>query len=144
MFYAIRYGGIGMGNVWKCNTCGKINPAYVGTCGCGGLKENGILISEEDLKKEMRSDKRQWQCPDCLKINELGICTCGHVKTNTYKFGLIKSICDQIYDLYEQGTGYFLSYGKLFSKFAENYWNLVNKYHLKQMSYNGKSEYSKI
>lgn len=65
-------------------------------------------------------------------------------KTNTYKFGLIKSICDQIYDLYEQGTGYFLSYGKLFSKFAENYWNLVNKYHLKQMSYNGKSEYSKI
>ena len=26
----------------------------------------------------------------------------------------------------------------------ENYWNLVNKYGLKQMSYNGKSEYSKI
>ena len=65
-------------------------------------------------------------------------------KTNTYKFGLIKSICDQVYDLCEQGVGYFLSYSKLFSKFAENYWNLVNRYHLKQMSYNGKSEYSKI
>lgn len=65
-------------------------------------------------------------------------------KTNTYKFGLIKSICDQIYDLYDEGQGYFLSYEKLFSKFAENYWNLVNKYKLKQMSYNGKSEYSKI
>ena len=61
-------------------------------------------------------------------------------KTNTYKFGLIKSICDQVYDFLEQGTGYFLSYRKLFSKFAENYWNLVNKYHLKQMSDNGKSE----
>lgn len=65
-------------------------------------------------------------------------------KTNTYKFGLIKSICDQVYDLYDHGRGFFLSYSKIFSKFAENYWNLVNKYHLKQMSYNGKSEYSKI
>ena len=37
-----------------------------------------------------------------------------------------------------------MSYEKIFSKFAENYWNLVNKYKLKQMSYNGKSEYSKI
>ena len=65
-------------------------------------------------------------------------------KTNTYKFGLIKSICDPIYDLYDEGQGYFLPYEKLFSKFAENYWNLVNKYKLKQMSYNGKSEYSKV
>lgn len=65
-------------------------------------------------------------------------------KTNTYKFGLIKSICDQVYDLYESDMGFFLSYVKIFSKFAENYWNLVNKYHLRQMSYNGKSEYSKL
>ena len=65
-------------------------------------------------------------------------------KTNTYKFGLIKSICDQIYDVYDDGNGFFLSYEKIFSKFAENYWNLVNRYKLKQMSYNGKSEYSKI
>lgn len=65
-------------------------------------------------------------------------------KTNTYKFGLIKSICDQIYDVYDDGNGLFLSYEKIFSKFAENYWNLVNKYKLKQMSYNGKSDYSKI
>ena len=65
-------------------------------------------------------------------------------KTNTYKFGLIKSICDQIYDVYDDGNGLFLSYEKIFLKFTENYWNLVNKYKLKQMSYNGKSEYSKI
>ncbi len=65
-------------------------------------------------------------------------------KTNTYKFGLIKSICDQVYDLYDKGQGLYLSYEKLFAKFAENYWNLVNRYRLKQMSYNGKSEYSKI
>ena len=65
-------------------------------------------------------------------------------KTNTYKFGLIKSIYDQIYDMYDEGTGYYISYEKLFAKFAENYWNLVNRYKLRQMSYNGKSEYSKI
>lgn len=65
-------------------------------------------------------------------------------KTNTYKFGLIKSICDQIYDVCDDGNGLFLSYEKIFSKFAENYWNLVNKYKLKQMSYNGRSDYSKI
>ncbi len=65
-------------------------------------------------------------------------------KTNTYKFGLLKSICDQIYDMYDEGMGYFISYEKLFAKFAENYWNLVNRYKLRQMSYNGKSEYSKI
>lgn len=67
-------------------------------------------------------------------------------KTNTYKFGLIKSICDQIYDLQLDAVSscYFLTYERLFSKFTENYWNLVNKYELRQMSYNGKSEYSKI
>lgn len=66
-------------------------------------------------------------------------------KTNTYKFGLIKSICDQIYDLYSQGSlGFFLSYEKIFAKFTENYWNLVNKYHLKQMQKTVNSEYSKI
>lgn len=65
-------------------------------------------------------------------------------KTNTYKFGLIKSICDQIYDLHDEGQGFYLAYEKLFDKFTENYWNLVNRYCLKQMSYNGKSKYSKI
>jgi len=65
-------------------------------------------------------------------------------KTNTYKFGLIKSICDQIYDFYDNEQSFYLPYEKLFSKFVENYWNLVNRYNLKQMSNNGKSEYSKI
>ena len=44
-------------------------------------------------------------------------------KTITYKFGLIKSICDQIYDWYEE-QGIFLSHERIF----------LNKYHLKQMS----------
>ena len=42
-------------------------------------------------------------------------------KTNTYKFGLIKSLCDQVYDLYEDPVqGFYLPYAKLFAKFTEN------------------------
>ena len=33
---------------------------------------------------------------------------------------------------------------EIFSKFAENYWNLVIKYDLRQMRRDGKSSYSKI
>lgn len=65
-------------------------------------------------------------------------------KTNTYKFGLIKAICDHIYDLKNNDGLFFLSFDNLFAKFTENYWNLVNKYELKQMAYNGKSEFSRI
>lgn len=65
-------------------------------------------------------------------------------KTNTYKFGLIKSICDQVFDLIDDGYGYPISYEQIFFKFTENYWNLVNRYKLRQMSYNGKSDLSKI
>ena len=47
---------------------------------------------------------------------------------------------------FREGEDYslFVSYENLFGKFAENYWNLVTKYHLKQMLPDGKSEYSKI
>ncbi len=61
-------------------------------------------------------------------------------ETNTYKVGLIKSI----YYVYDDGNGLFLSYEKIFTKFAEKYWNFDNKNKLKQMLYNGKSEYSRI
>ena len=66
------------------------------------------------------------------------------IKTSTYKFALIKSICDQIYDLREENGVYFISRFKLFERFTENYWNLVSKYNLKQMKYNGKSQCSRV
>lgn len=95
--------------------------------------KNGILVSENVSHDEYWS-LLNFVFSDACK------------KTNTYKFGLIKSICDQIYDLAWNDIvqGYPLSYTKIFEKFAENYWNLVNKYELKQMSYNGKSEFSRI
>lgn len=33
---------------WKCSRCGTVQPAYTGTCGCGGTKAD----SQSQLKKE--------------------------------------------------------------------------------------------
>jgi len=65
-------------------------------------------------------------------------------KRNTYKFGLIKSILDNLFNGEELEQGILLSYEQLFEKFAENYWNLVVKYDLRQMRRDGRSQYSKI
>lgn len=65
-------------------------------------------------------------------------------KRNTYKFGLIKSLLDNAFNGCQTNQGVYLSFEQIFSRFAENYWNLVNKFELKQMRSDGRSEYSKI
>lgn len=65
-------------------------------------------------------------------------------KRNTYKFGLIKAIVDNIFNGKMVDKGVYLSYEIIFGKFVENYWNLVVKYNLRQMRKDGKSVYSKI
>ena len=54
-------------------------------------------------------------------------------KRNTYKFGLIKAIIDNIFNGKIVDEGVYFSYEEIFGKFAENYWNLVVKYNLRQM-----------
>jgi len=68
----------------------------------------------------------------------------GCKKRNSYKFGLVKSILDNLFNGQETARGVYLSYHDLFAKFTENYWNLVVKYDLRQMRRDGKSEFSKI
>lgn len=65
-------------------------------------------------------------------------------KRNTYKFGLIKSLLDNAFNGKKTDTGVFFTYEQLFARFAENYWNLVVKYDLRQMRPDGKSVFSKI
>ncbi len=65
-------------------------------------------------------------------------------KRNTYKFGLIKALLDNAFNGTETSTGVFYTYEEIFARFAENYWNLVVKYDLRQMRKDGKSEYSKV
>lgn len=65
-------------------------------------------------------------------------------KRSTYKFGLIKSILDNLFNSERDDYSLFLSYEDLFGKFSENYWNLIIKYHLRQLRSDGRSEYTKI
>ena len=68
----------------------------------------------------------------------------GSRKRNTYKFGFLKAILDNLFSGYWDVDLYILSYDILFSKFAENYWNIIVKYNLKQQRRDDKSEYSRI
>lgn len=65
-------------------------------------------------------------------------------KRNTYKFGIIKSFLDNAFNGMETNQGVFYTYSQIFGRFAENYWNLVVKYNLRQMRPDGKSVFSKI
>jgi hypothetical protein len=65
-------------------------------------------------------------------------------KRNTYKFGLIKSLLDNVFNGQEKEDGIYYSYEELFGRFAANYWNLVVKYDLRQMRRDGKSEFSRV
>lgn len=65
-------------------------------------------------------------------------------KRNTYKFGLVKSLLDNVFNRKNTEDGIKYTYEELFSRFAENYWNLVIKYDLRQMRKDGKSIYSKV
>lgn len=65
-------------------------------------------------------------------------------KRNTYKFGLVKSLLDNVFNGKNTNVGVKYTFEELFSRFAENYWNLVIKYDLRQMRKDGKSIYSKI
>ncbi len=49
--------------------------------------------------------------------------------TSSYKYGLLKSIIDNLYNIDDD---YSLSFDQLFSKFTEIYWNLILKYRVRQ------------
>lgn len=50
---------------------------------------------------------------------------------STYKYGLFKSIVDNLYNVDDELK---LTFDQLFSKFTEIYWNLILKHHLKQQA----------
>ncbi len=65
-------------------------------------------------------------------------------KRNSYKFGLIKSLMDNLFNGERVDNGVFFTFDAIFSKFTENYWNLVLKYDLRQMRPDGRSTLSKV
>lgn len=88
-----------------------------------------------EIKKYIASEDELWSLANFFFSDSCK-------KTSTYKFGFLKSIMDSLFSGELSNRGYELSFSTLFSRFAENYWNLVTKYHLKQMRYNGSGEHS--
>lgn len=66
------------------------------------------------------------------------------MKRNTYKFAILKSILDNLFNTTIVNDMRFISYIDLFEKFSNNYWNLIAKYNIRQMRKDGKSELSHI
>ena len=88
-----------------------------------------------DIKKYIASEDELWSLANYFFSDSCK-------KTSTYKFGFFKSIMDSTFSGEFTNRGYELTFQTLFSRFAENYWNLVTKYHLKQMRFNGSGEFS--
>lgn len=65
-------------------------------------------------------------------------------KRNTYKFGFIKSLLDILFNGEQCSVGVKYRYEDIFERFTNNYWNLVIKYNLRQMTPDGKSKISKV
>lgn len=98
----------------------------------------GWNLKNGELRKTQISEDEYWAL-----FNFVFSDAC--MKRNTYKFGLIKSILDNLFNcMYDEVGSYRLSSDAIFEKFTINYWNLVLKYHLKQMRSDGRTEISKM
>ncbi len=82
----------------------------------------GYLLKEAEYVDRPLSDDEMWSAFAYLFSSK-------SVNDTSYKFGFLKSILD---NLYNTDSKLVLTFDQLFSKFAEIYWNLVLKHHIRQ------------
>ncbi|WP_408069374.1 HNH endonuclease [Butyrivibrio sp. JL13D10] len=82
----------------------------------------GYLLKEAEYEDRPLSDDEMWSAFAYLFSSK-------SVNDTSYKFGFLKSILD---NLYNTDSKLILTFDQLFAKFAEIYWNLVLKHHIKQ------------
>jgi hypothetical protein len=82
----------------------------------------GYLLKEAEYIDRPLSEDEMWSAFAYLFSSK-------SVNDTSYKFGFLKSILDNLYNTDDKLT---LTFDQLFSKFAEIYWNLVLKHHIKQ------------
>ena len=97
----------------------------------------GYNLKFGEIRNSNPSEIELWEC-----FNYVFSDSCQ--KTNSYKFGLIKSILDNLFNATCEGTNYRITYRDLFERFTVNYWNLVAKYKLRQNRPNKRNYVSKI
>ena len=98
---------------------------------------SGWNLKSGDLKQDVICDDQYWALFNYVYSDSSR-------KRSTYKYGLIKSILDNLFNVDTNPDELFLSYEAIFEKFANNYWNLVVKYSLKQIQKDGRSESASI
>ena len=54
---------------WKCY-CGKINPSYTGTCGCGRTKEWNLKKIEDARKEKAEKEQKEDELINLQRLNE--------------------------------------------------------------------------
>jgi len=84
----------------------------------------GWDLKEGFYREENVSDDELWAVFTSLFSSQTKM-------VSSYKYGFLKAIIDNLYNTDDELR---LSFDQLFSKFAEIYWNLILKYHLKQQS----------
>ena len=97
----------------------------------------GWDIKNGEIKKYIASEDEIWAL-----FNYFFSDSCK--KRSTYKYGFIKAILDSLFSIKTVNRGMKLTYYQVYEKFAENYWNLIVKYNLRQMRSDSKSTYSKL
>lgn len=82
----------------------------------------GYLLKEAEYDSRPLSDDEMWSAFAYLFSNK-------SVNDTSYKYGFLKSILDNLYNTDDKLV---LTFDQLFGKFAEIYWNLVLKHHIRQ------------
>lgn len=82
----------------------------------------GYELNEGQYRSESVSEEELWSAISNVFTS--------NIRTqSSYKYGLLKSILDNLYNVDDDFT---LTFDQIFSKFAEIYWNLILKYKLSQ------------
>lgn len=82
----------------------------------------GFNLKEGQYEVRYVSDDELWSAVSVVFTNK-------SKNDTSYKFGFLKSIIDNLYNV---DSDLKLTFDQLFSKFGEIYWNLVLKYGLRQ------------
>jgi len=82
----------------------------------------GYLLKEANYIDRPLSDDEMWSAFAYLFSSK-------SINDTSYKFGFLKAIID---NLYNTDSKLVLTFDQLFAKFAEIYWNLVLKHHIRQ------------
>ncbi len=82
----------------------------------------GFDLKEGTYEEREVSEDELWSAFSCIFSSRSR-------NDSSYKFGFLKAIIDNLYNVDENLK---LSFDQLFSKFTEIYWNLILKYGLRQ------------